>query len=57
MAGLHVPLMPLLEVAGSVKVPPAQIAGTCVKVGIVVLFTITVMVVVAAHWLAVGVKV
>ena len=57
MAGLHVPLMPLLEVAGSPNVPPEQMAGTCVKVGVVPLFTVTVMVAVAAHWPAVGVKV
>ena len=58
IAGLHVPLMPLFDVAGSVKVPPVQIAGTCVKVGVVPLFTVTVMVAVVVHWPAtVGVKV
>ncbi|MNY17502.1 hypothetical protein D3C86_1508240 [compost metagenome] len=31
--GLHVPVIPLLEVAGSVKDPPEQIGATCVKAG------------------------
>jgi hypothetical protein len=33
--GDHVPEMLLLEVAGSVNVPPEQIAGICVKVGVI----------------------
>lgn len=35
IAGFHVPEMPLLEVSGSVKDPPGQIAGICVKTGVV----------------------
>ncbi len=37
--------MPLFDVAGRLKLPPAQIGGTCVKVGVCVGFTCTVMVV------------
>lgn len=55
-AGLHEPLIPLLEVAGSENDPPEQIAGICVNVG-VVLFTVTVMVAVEAHCPAAGVNV
>ena len=51
------PLMPLLEVVGSVNEPPEQIGATCVKVGVTLGFTVTVMVWVVAHWPAVGVKV
>ncbi len=49
--------MPLSEVAGSEKEPPEQIGAICVKVGVTLGFTVTVMVCVAAHWPAVGVKV
>jgi hypothetical protein len=34
MAGVQVPLIPLLDVLGSVNDPPAQIGGTCVNVGV-----------------------
>lgn len=58
IAGLHVPVIPLVEDVGSVKDAPGQIAGTSVNVGVTkVLFTVTVMVVVEAHCPAVGVKV
>ena len=57
MAGLQVPLMPLLEVAGKPTLPPEQMAGTCVKTGVVALFTVTVMVALVAHCPAVGVNV
>ncbi len=34
-AGAQVPVTPLLEVVGKAdKVPPLQMAGTCVKVGV-----------------------
>jgi len=56
-AGLHVPLTPLLEIVGNVKVPPEQIAGIWLNVGVRLLFTITVMVDVTAHWPAFGVNV
>ena len=51
------PLIPLLEVVGKVNDPPAQIAGTWVNVGVVLLFTLTVMVDVEAHCPVFGVKV
>src|SRR5687767_576931 len=57
MAGLHVPGMLLFEVPGSVKVPPSQIAGTCVNVGVTFGFTVTVIVAVLAHSPFAGVKV
>ena len=57
-AGLQVPLMPLLEVVGNaLSVPPAQIGTTCVKVGVIFGFTVTVMLAVVAQEPAVGVKV
>ncbi len=48
-AGLHVPVIPLLDVTGSVKVLPWQIAANCVNAGVTLLLTVTVMVAVAAH--------
>lgn len=57
MAGLQVPVIPLLEVVGNAaSVAPAQIGCTCVNNG-VALFTTMVMVAVAAHCPAVGVNV
>jgi len=56
-AGLHVPLMPLVDVVGNgLKVAPEQIAGTAVKVGVT--FALTVMTIdeVAAHCAGLGVK-
>ena len=35
IAGAHVPFIALLEVVGKLKEPPAQIAATCVNVGVV----------------------
>ena len=32
--GDQLPAMPLLDIAGRLKVPPAQIGGTCVKLGV-----------------------
>ncbi len=51
--------MPLLEVVGSVNEPPEQIGATCVKVGVTLGFTVTVMVWVEAQGCsaALGVKV
>ena len=43
MAGLHVPVIPLLEVVGSVKDPPEQIGATWVKVGVTEAVTFMVM--------------
>ena len=49
-AGVHVPVMPLLEVVGSaVKVAPEQIGATAVNVGVAVVVTEIVNVVVVAH--------
>jgi hypothetical protein len=41
IAGDQVPVMLLFEVVGKLNEPPAQIADTCVKVGVVLLFTVT----------------
>ncbi len=57
-AGAQVPVIELVEVFGkAAKEPPAQIAATCVNVGVVGRFTVMVIVVVEAHKPAVGVKV
>ena len=58
VAGLHVPTMPLVEVVGSTGAgEPLQIGAIALKVGVVLLFTVTVKVAVAAHCPASGVKV
>jgi hypothetical protein len=50
VAGLHVPVMPLVEVVGSKgAVDPSQIGAMAVKVGVTVGFTVTVNVAVEAH--------
>ena len=59
-AGLHVPVTPLVEVAGSSgTVPPAQIDRAVPKLNVVVvmLLTVTVKLVTSAHCPASGVKV
>ena len=56
-AGDQEPVMPLLEVGGSVKVPPEQMGCTCVKVGVTLGFTVTEVVLALAHWPASDVKV
>ncbi len=57
-AGAHVPLIPLVEVVGSgASGSPEQIAATAANVGVTSGLTVTVKVVVIAHWPAVGVKV
>jgi len=56
-AGLHVPVIPFVEVVGNVNDAPWQIAATCENSGATLLFTVTVIVAVVAHWPAFGVKV
>ena len=49
-AGVQVPVMPLFDVVGNGnKVPPAQILGACVKLGVMIGFTTMVMLVVVPH--------
>lgn len=57
MAGDQVPVIPSLELVGKEKEPPEQIGSTCVKVGVTLGFTVTVIGAVVAHWPAAGVKV
>jgi hypothetical protein len=57
IAGDQVPVYPLFDVVGNVNEPPLQIGATAVNVGVIGLFTVTVMVVVVAHCPAVGVNV
>ncbi len=48
--GVQVPVMPLFDVIGKGnKVPPAQMPGTCVKLGMAIGFTTMVMVVEVPH--------
>jgi hypothetical protein len=57
-AGVHVPLIPLVEVVGNAdKLPPEQIGVTAAKVGVIFVFTVIVKFVVVAHCPAVGVNV
>ena len=57
-AGVHVPVIPLLEVVGNgFNVPPEQIGATALNVGVMFGLTVIVNVVVVAHCPAVGVKV
>ena len=57
-AGVHVPVIPLLEVVGNgFNVPPEQIGATTLNVGVMFGLTVIVKVVVVAHSPAVGVKV
>lgn len=57
MAGVQVPVTPLFDVVGNVKEPPVNIGATCVNAGVILLFTVTVMLYVVAHWPADGVNV
>jgi hypothetical protein len=58
VAGLHIPVMPFVDVAGSVgAVAPVQIGFTAAKVGVMLELTVTTNVVVVAHCPAAGVKV
>ena len=58
-AGLHVPVMPLLDVVGNaVRAPPEQIGVTPSNAGVTGSLTVTSIVVIAvAHWPAAGVNV
>jgi hypothetical protein len=56
-AGDQVPEIPLFDVVGRENVPPEQIAGTCVKVGVTFGLTVTVIVAVVPHCPAFGVNV
>lgn len=50
MDGLHIPLIPLVEVAGNTgATDPLQIGGTAVNVGVILELTVTVAVVIVAH--------
>ena len=56
--GDQVPVMPLVDVNGNTgATAPEQIGATAAKVGVKLGVTVTVIVVVAAHWPASGVKV
>ena len=57
-AGDQVPVIPSIDVVGNGdNSAPEQIAATGLNVGVVFGLTVTVNVVVVAHWPAVGVKV
>jgi hypothetical protein len=56
-AGDQVPLIPFVEVLGSVNVPPAQMGAIGLKDGVVAGFTVTVRVAVVAQAPAAGEKV
>jgi hypothetical protein len=48
--GDHVPVMPFVDVVAKVAgVPPTQYGPACVKVGVTLAFTTTVIVAVVAH--------
>ena len=58
VAGLHVPVIPLVDVPGNVPgVAPAQYGPKAVNEGVISVFTDTDMVAVVAHCPAVGVNV
>ena len=57
IAGLHVPVIPLVDVVGSTSVAPEQIGATAANVGVTLGFTVIVNVAVVAHSVAAGVKV
>ncbi|MNS59648.1 hypothetical protein D3C72_926100 [compost metagenome] len=58
IAGDQVPVIPLVDCVGNAdKAAPAQMAGTCVKVGSTTGLTVMVIVVLPAHWFALGVNV
>lgn len=57
IAGDHVPVMPLFDVAGSVNDVPEHTGAICVKVGVMIGFTVIVNVVIVAHSPVVGVNV
>ena len=58
VAGLQVPIIPFVEVVGSIgATDPVQIGFTAAKVGVILELTVTSNVVVVAHCPAVGVNV
>jgi hypothetical protein len=57
IAGVQTPVMPLFDVVGKVNEPPAHIGFIWLKVGMIEGVTLTVMVVVVAHWFDAGVNV
>ena len=57
-AGDHEPVMPLFETVGSAdKLAPEHIGATALNVGVLFGLTVTVYVVVVAHWPLSGVNV
>ena len=58
VAGLQVPIIPLLEMAGKAGVAaPEQIGGMALKTGLNIGVTVTVITTAKAHWPEAGVKV
>ena len=58
IAGLHVPVIPFVDVVGKVEIiAPEQYGPTALKVGVIFELTVTLSVVEIAHCPAVGVKV
>jgi hypothetical protein len=58
VAGLQVPVIPLVEVVGKIgAVAPLHIAAIVANVGVTIGLTVTVMILVVAHNPAVGVKI
>ena len=57
IAGDQVPVIPFVEIVGSVNEPPLQIGAIALNVGVTGAPTFTVNVAVVAHWPAFGVKV
>ena len=58
IAGLQLPVIASSDVVGNTgAVPPTQIAGNAVNVGVVGIVIVCTIVVVKAHWPAVGVNV
>ena len=58
IAGDHVPVIPFKEVINKTgAVDPLQIAAIAANVGVTLALTVTVRVVVVAHWPAAGVNV
>ena len=58
IAGFHVPVMLLLDTVGSVGTEdPVQTGPKISNVGVILALTVTVNVVVVAHWPAAGVNV
>ena len=56
-AGDHVPVILLLEVVGNAdKLSPLHIATTCVKLGVIFAFTVTVTEVLAGEVHAIGIS-